>query len=120
MNKELDIYIERCDPSGALAAIWELINMANKYIEDSAPWTLAKEKKEKRLATMMYNLIEVLRIVSIFIQPFMPQAASKMWEQLGFPEKLEDQTIERGCVWGKKAANVKVNKKAPLFPRIST
>ena len=65
------------------------------------------------------KIIVYASIISIFIQPFMPDAASKMWEQLGFKEKIEDQTIKKDCTWGKKASDVKVNKKAPLFPRIS-
>lgn len=119
LGKELDLYMERYDPSGALACIWELINMANKYIEESAPWTLAKEKKHQRLASMMYNLIEVLRIVTIFILPFMPKAAAEMWQQLGFQEKLEDQTIDKAA-WGQAVWGTKVKKGAPLFQRILT
>ncbi|MFC1496659.1 methionine--tRNA ligase [Candidatus Margulisiibacteriota bacterium] len=105
--------------SEALAAIWALIGRANKYIEESAPWKLAKdESKKEELAAVMYNLIDVLKTVAILVTPFIPTTAKKMWEQLNFAESLEKVTsgkIDRSSI---KIAGTVVKKGKPLFPRL--
>jgi len=106
---ELDKTIPRLDFAGALMKIWEVIGVANKLIEDSKPWALAKEKKVDELASLMYALLETLRIVAVSISPFMPGASKAMLAQLGTSD-------------GKSAlrSGGKINKSAPLFPRIET
>ena len=83
--------------SSVLEKIWELINMANKYIEDTKPWILAKEKKVDKLKGFIHLLIEVIRHVAEVISPFMPQTAESITQQLG------EEKIKKG---------------KPLFPRI--
>ncbi len=104
--------------STALAEIWKAISRTNKYIDETMPWVLAKSEENKpRLAAVMYNLAESLRIVSILIQPFMPETPEKIWQQLG---------IAAGCAtewdsakqWGGYPAGIPVNKGEALFPRI--
>ncbi|MFC1516929.1 methionine--tRNA ligase [Candidatus Margulisiibacteriota bacterium] len=94
--------------------IWEVVKRANKYVEESAPWTLSKEGKLKQLGNVMHVLISILRISAIYISPFMPTTAEKMWEQMGLGkmEKIKDLTID-----GIKPGT-KVQKGQPLFPRI--
>ena len=104
--------------SGALASVWELINTANKYIEDSKPWTLFKEKKEDQLKWVIYNLIESLRMITIAISPFIPSTSQAMWKQLAFKEDLDSVPFQAITQWGLSKPGIKVNKEKPLFPRI--
>lgn len=101
----------------AIKDVWNLIGRANKYIDETAPWILAKDPAQaERLQAVMYNLAEALRIVAILIAPFVPVTAPKIYEQLGLG-KLESFFMA-DAVWGKLATGTKVQKGEPLFPRI--
>lgn len=111
-------FIEKFQFSNALAEIWKGISRANKYIDETAPWVLAKdESKKARLASVMYHLVESLRIVSVLIQPFMPQTPAKMQAQLGLIDAKYTQW-ETASVWGVTPAGTKVQKGEIIFPRI--
>ena len=102
------------DFSNALAEVWKLISRANKYIDETAPWILAKDEgKKARLAAVIYNLIECLRISAELIRPVMPNTTPKILEQLGVPEYGWDSAKTYGM-----AKNVTVHKGDVLFPRI--
>jgi methionyl-tRNA synthetase len=103
--------------SEALSAVWELINKANKYIEQEAPWKLSKEGEIEKLKAVIHNLCEVLRIVAILVTPFIPATASRMWQQLGFTDDILRQNIS-DVKFGIKIAGMKVAKGQPLFPRL--
>lgn len=101
----------------AIKDVWNLIGRANKYIDETAPWILAKDPAQaERLQAVMYNLAEALRIVAILIAPFVPVTAPKIYEQLGLgkPESF----FMADAVWGKLVTGTKVQKGEPLFPRI--
>lgn len=101
----------------AIKDVWNLIGRANKYIDETAPWILAKDPAQaERLQAVMYNLAEALRIIAILIAPFVPVTAPKIYEQLGLgkPESF----FMADAVWGKLATGIKVQKGEPLFPRI--
>ncbi|MDP3789120.1 MAG: methionine--tRNA ligase [Candidatus Omnitrophota bacterium] len=107
--------------SGALSSVWELVNTANKYIEDSKPWALFKEKKDGELNNVIYNLLDSLRVIAITISPFIPATASEMWKQLAFKGELSSLRLDdikdgKACI----EAGSKINKGNPLFPRIKT
>jgi len=103
----------------ALDSIWELVGMTNKYIDETAPWSLAKDiSKRRRLATVVYSMIESLRFIAILLFPFMPSSAEKMWEALGIKGKLSQQTLDSIESWGKLAKGTVITKIPPLFPRI--
>ena len=103
----------------ALEKIWGLVNAANKSIEESKPWALAKEGNTEELADVIYSLLESLRIVAISISPFMPETAKNIAEQLGIPrESLDKATLADIKVWGKLKAGQPINKIKPLFPSI--
>lgn len=110
--------MERLDFSAALTSIWKLINKANKFIEVSKPWVLAKEKKEDQLSSIVYGLMEVLRIVAVAISPFMPTKAKQMREQMGMLKDFSSVSFSDMQNWGSLPAGTKVNKTKPLFPRI--
>ena len=103
----------------AMDAIWELVSYTNKYIDDTAPWHLAKDpQKENRLKTVMYSATEVLRFLSLYLYPFMPQSTQKLWEQLGQHGQLATVNLIEQAIWGKLAYGTVVRKGKPLFPRI--
>ncbi|MBN3039358.1 MAG: methionine--tRNA ligase [Candidatus Omnitrophica bacterium] len=102
----------------ALDSIWALINTANKYIEDAKPWVLAKESKTERLACVVYNLLEVLRLVAVLTYPFIPSTALKTMEQLGLDVELDKGLFKDLLVWGGFPSGKKVQKDQPLFPRV--
>ena len=103
--------------SNALAEIFKVIARANKYIDENAPWVLAKdESKKTRLATVLYNLLDTIRMCSILLNPVMPNTCPEIWKQIG--------ASEEACAWdasdkvGALAANVTVQKGEVLFPRL--
>ena len=101
----------------AIKDVWNLIGRANKYIDETAPWILAKDPAQaERLQAVMYNLAEALRIIAILIAPFVPVTAPKIYEQLGLGKP--DSFFMADAVWGKLATGTKVQKGEPLFPRI--
>ncbi|NQU18261.1 MAG: class I tRNA ligase family protein, partial [Candidatus Saganbacteria bacterium] len=118
--KKVDAAMQKLAFSEALSVIWALIGRANKYIEEQAPWKLAKDEgKKDELAAVMYNLAETLKSVAILVTPFMPETAKKMWEQLNFAVPLEKTKIEDASYnLGMKIAGTKVKKGNPLFPRL--
>lgn len=104
--------------SDALAEIWTLIRRANKYVDETQPWILAKDEEQKtKLANSLYNLAEAIRIVSVLIQPFMPNTPKLIWEQLG----INDDALkvwDSAKVWGALPAEVTITKGNVIFPRI--
>ena len=99
----------------ALVDIFEVISRANKYIDENAPWVLAKNDEDKpRLARVLYNLLEAVRICTIMLTPFMPDTTAKIFEQIG----AEKTGWEDAGTWGLLPADVTVHKGENLFPRI--
>jgi methionyl-tRNA synthetase len=104
--------------SGALQEIWKFIGRANKYIDETMPWSLAKDPARKdRLSTVLYNLAEALRIISVHISPFMPNTPAKIRQQLGIADE-NLATWESVKTWGKLPAGLCVERKEIIFPRI--
>ncbi|HBI03146.1 MAG TPA: methionine--tRNA ligase [Paenibacillaceae bacterium] len=103
----------------ALSQLWELVSRTNKYIDETMPWALAKdEEKKERLGTVMYNLVESIRITSIALQPFLTKAPEKIWEQLGLTPQQGITDWESMRAWGQFQPGVKVEKGEALFPRL--
>jgi len=104
--------------SNALAEIWRLIGRANKYIDETMPWVLAKdEAKKERLATVLYNLAEVLRMIAVLIEPFMPNAPVKIFDQLGVDDESL-KTWESIKNFGVLKAGTITRKGEIIFPRV--
>ena len=115
---EVERLIDRLAINEALYKIWQLIARANKYVDESAPWTLAKDESTKnRLGTVMYNLLEVQRIICLLIKSFIPETAAKIWQQLGIDTGLEQQTFD-DTKWGGLKPGTATKKGDPIFPRI--
>ena len=101
----------------ALEEVFKVISRANKYIDENAPWVLAKDEANKpRLAAVMYNLLEALRICTQLLTPFMPDSCAKAADQIGVPAEL--RTWDAAGEWGVLPENVTVCKGDTLFPRI--
>jgi len=120
-----DQAMEKLDFSGALAIVWNLVKQANKYIEESSPWSLVKQGKKiaghdyARVNLVMYNLLEVLRLVALYIHPFMPGTTPRILAQLGYPYAPEQKVaFPEEPQWGRLPSGQKIAKAAPLFPRI--
>jgi methionyl-tRNA synthetase len=103
--------------NSAIKGVWALISRANKYIDETAPWILAKdEAKAARLQTVMYNLAETLRVVAILVAPFIPSTSPKIYTQLGL--EVPAEFLLTDAEFGKIADGTKVQKGEPLYPRI--
>lgn len=101
----------------ALIEVFKAISRANKYIDETAPWVLAKDEANRaRLATVMYNLLETVRIATTLLQPFMPESCTKIFEQIGASES--DRTWDNAASFGVLSKTVSVRKGETLFPRI--
>lgn len=102
----------------ALEGLWRLVRFLNKYIDQSAPWQLAKEGQKERLATVIYLLLEGLRKIALHLWPVMPSCSEEMLRQLGVEFKLAEVDLNaESSNWGKLKSGLKVAKKSNLFPR---
>lgn len=106
--------MDKLNYSQALEEIWKLIRRTNKYIDETTPWILAKEDKD-RLDTVLYNLVESIRIVSILINPFMENTSKLILAQLGLEEKVNWEDAKE---WGKMKIGAKIERGDVLFPRL--
>jgi methionyl-tRNA synthetase len=104
----------------AIDSIWDAIDCANKLIEDEAPWNLWKNRDLSRLSQMMYSLAEALRIITVFLFPFMPATAEKIWGQLGITKDFAAISLFTEIPWGGLKPGIKISKGPALFPRIET
>ncbi|MGE5587252.1 MAG: methionine--tRNA ligase [Clostridia bacterium] len=113
--------MEAFDLTGALGEIWSLVDEANKYIDEAAPWALAREGRRERLATVMFGLADALGRVAVMASPFIPEAAGRIWTSLG----LEDAAPLQGVRWtagmmdvARLVQGARVKRLGPLFPRL--
>lgn len=113
--ERVEDYIDEFNFSEGLKEIWKLISRTNKYIDETTPWILNKEEKTDRLSTVLYNLGESLRIVSILIYPFLQETSKEIRQQLGIKSEVK---WEDAKVWGLLEHGSKVEKGKIIFPRL--
>ncbi len=117
LRSKTDEYLDLTQLNNALAEIFKVISRANKYIDETTPWVLGKdESKKARLATVLYNLLEAIRLSTTLLSCFMPTTMPKVWEQIGASKSLI--TYENAGKYGVLPADVTVKKGQALFPRI--
>lgn len=117
LKKSVDGYMDKTQLNNALAEIFKVVSRANKYIDETAPWVLAKDENNRtRLATVLYNLLETIRIVSTLLSAFMPTTMPKALEQIGADKSIA--TYENADKFGVLPLDVTVKKGEALFPRI--
>jgi methionyl-tRNA synthetase len=118
LQKTVGHHMENLRFKGALEEIWTLVAEANRFIDEAAPWRLAKENQTDKLNSVMYALAESIRIIALLIFPFMPETSQKIWAQLGVKEPLTHQTLPQALLWGGLPSGVRVTRGPALFPRI--
>lgn len=117
LRSKTDEFIDKTQINNALAEIFKVVSRANKYIDETAPWLLGKdESKKARLASVLYNLLETIRITTTLLSCFMPSTMPKVWEQIGAAES--DISYENAGKFGILPANVTVKRGEIIFPRI--
>jgi len=106
--------------SDALAELWKLVRRSNKYIDENAPWELAKDSmKSDRLGTVIYNLIESIRFIAVMLQPFMPRTPENIWTQIGIIDSAELKSWASLKEWGLLKPGSTVARGEDLFPRLN-
>ncbi|MBR6338319.1 MAG: methionine--tRNA ligase subunit beta, partial [Ruminococcus sp.] len=117
LREKVDLCVDETRLKNALEEIFTAVDRANKYIDETAPWVLGKdESKKARLASVLYNLLDSIRIISTLLSPFMPTTMPKIWAQIGADEGLI--TYENAGKFGVLPVNVTVHRGEIIFPRI--
>ncbi|MDI6797382.1 MAG: methionine--tRNA ligase [Desulfatibacillaceae bacterium] len=121
-NTMVEQYLEACQSfafANALKAVWDFIGLMNRFVDTNAPWVLAKDQKDKpKLETVLYNLLEGLRLVAALIWPVMPDTAEKMTVQLGMDPRMLSVGKGAALAWGGLPAGATLAEPQALFPRV--
>jgi methionyl-tRNA synthetase len=119
MPSRITEFMDKLQLSTALETLWGLVRRSNKYIDENAPWLLAKKEEDRgRLGTVLYNLCESLRFISVLLLPYMPRTPMRIWSQLGIdtmPELHRWDSLEK---WGFLEPGTKAQRTIDLFPRL--
>ncbi len=113
--------MDKMELSAALKKTWAFVSRSNKYIDETAPWALAKdESKKQELANVLYNLAESLRFIAVLISPYMPATSPKIWQQLNLEglKPFSEVQLEDIAEWGGIPAGHQLGEAEQLFPRI--
>ncbi|MBI5887985.1 MAG: methionine--tRNA ligase [Deltaproteobacteria bacterium] len=113
-----DFWLDSLQFNIALSQIWTIIRAMNAYVDQAAPWKLAKDNKQAELSNVLYTLCEGLRIIAVYVYPFMPSSAQKIWNALGIKKDISSVSFDEEVKWGKMPEGLRIEKAAPLFPRI--
>jgi methionyl-tRNA synthetase len=106
-------------PTAALAAVYDVVVRANRYMVERSPWTLAKDASRRdELGSILYASAETLRALAILISCVMPSAARRLWDQLGIERTLDEQRLDHARTWGGMAPGTRTTKGESLFPRV--
>ena len=117
LRDKVDGFIDQTQINNALAEIFKVVSRANKYIDETTPWILAKDESNKsRLAGVLYNLLDTIRIVSTLLSAFMPSSMPKVWEQIG--ASAENVSYKYANTFNVLSPTVTVKKGEAIFPRI--
>ncbi len=110
--------LDDLDFAGGFRAVWELIGATNALIEERRPWELHKAGERERVAAVLGDCLEALRIVALLAWPVIPRAATELWRRLGLPGSPEDERLPDAAGWGRLPAGASLARGEPLFPRI--
>jgi methionyl-tRNA synthetase len=107
------------DIAGGLSAVWTLVDRSNRYLVEKEPWKLAKDPaKREEVGSVLYAATETLRVLAILLQPIMPGASQRLWDQLGIGGDVADRRVPADVVWGLLKPGTKTTKGDALFPRL--
>ncbi len=110
-------HMEELKYTNALEDLWNFVRRTNKYIDQTEPWILGRENKNERLGTVLYNLLESLRMIAVMLKPFLVKTPLEIGKQLGDVKQIENADWSN-LKWGQLKTNIKVKKSDPIFPRI--
>jgi methionyl-tRNA synthetase len=110
----------RLDYQSGFGVVWDLIRATNAYIEERRPWELHKRGDDVATAAVLGDCLEALRIVALLASPLIPRAATELWRRLGLTGTPADERLPESAAWGRLPAGARLEKGAPLFPRIET
>lgn len=114
-------HMEAMDYAGAKDVVMELVHAANHYIEDTAPWTVAKdEARAEELRDIIVNLLESIRISAHLFEPFMPETSAEVFRRMSLAGEEKTDDLAAACEWGGLAGDVPVTKGDALFPRLAS
>ncbi len=117
--QDIERHFQSLSFNEVLASIWSFLKVVNRYVDETAAWDLNKDpSKAPRLDTVLYNQLECLRLAAVMIQPFMPDAAQKIWEQLGGEGPLSSCYLPASASWGLLEPGGRIARGPALFPRI--
>jgi methionyl-tRNA synthetase len=106
-------------PTAALAAVYDVVVRANRYMVERSPWTLAKDPARRdELGSILYASVETLRALTILLSCIMPSASRRLWDQLGIVRTLAEQQLADAGTWGRMVPGTKTTKGESLFPRV--
>lgn len=118
--EDVDGAMDAFELNRAISRIWELVREANRYVVTEAPWDLAKQTDsaaEAHLSTVLYNLVEALRLIAVFVHPFLPSTGQKIAAVLNLGEGWE--RLSKGAAkWGGTRSGTAIGSTAPLFPKV--
>ena len=117
-RREIEKNMKKLRFTVALEELWNFVRRTNKYIDQTRPWILGREKKQERLGTVLYNLLESLRIIAGMLKPFMVETPYEMGRQLGSVKMIKDADWQSIGNWGEMESGIKVKKGEPIYPRI--
>jgi methionyl-tRNA synthetase len=116
-----DAHVLAVELQSAVTAVWSIVDRANGYLVEKEPWKLAKDPERRpELAGVLYASAELLRILAVLIQPIMPGAAQRLWDQLGLPGAVVGQRVPEAAAWGQLEPGTQTHKGDSLFPRLDT
>jgi methionyl-tRNA synthetase len=108
----------RLDFGGGFGAVWDLIRATNAYIEDRQPWARHKAGETGKVAAVLGDCLEALRLICLLASPLIPNAARELWRRLGLPGRPEDQRLPEAAAWGSMPAGLRLERGPALFPRL--
>ena len=101
-----------------LQTVWQLVVRANRYVEENAPWTLAKKKDMERLGSVLYNLAESLRLIALYLYPVIPSKAQQIWDGIGINKQISACRLQDEQTWGGLRPGTSIHPGDQLFRRI--
>lgn len=113
----IEEHMEDLRYTNALEDLWNFVRRTNKYIDQTEPWILGRENKNERLGTVLYNLLESLRMIAVMLKPFLVKTPIEIGKQIGDLKQIEDAKWS-DLKWGQLKTKIKVKKSDPIFPRI--
>ena len=119
LYEKYDAAMADVDFTAAAAAVQELAARANRYIEETEPFKLAKDPdKQQELASVMYNLLEAIRVIALYMAPFAPNTSAEVFRRLGLRDIQDVHDIKAASAWGQLPAGNAIEVGDPLFPRL--